>query len=84
MKSKPMVHINTIVGQFLKCVPKSEVNRLTDTHHIDQRFRRYSRFDQFVLMLTLKVTGRSSIRDVVEKLRCKPVGSTILAFDSCP
>jgi putative transposase len=64
-----MAHINTIVGQFLKLVPKSEFTRLANLHHVGQKFRRYSRFDQFVLMFTLQVTGRSSIRDVVENLK---------------
>lgn len=64
-----MAHLNTIVAQFLKMVPKSEFNRLADTYHIGQKFRRFSRFDQFILMLTLQVTGRSSIRDVVENLK---------------
>lgn len=64
-----MSHTNTVLAQFLKLVPKSEFKRLADSHHIGQKFRRYSRFDQFVLMLTLQVTGRSSIRDVIENLK---------------
>jgi len=64
-----MAHINTIVGQFLKLVPKSEFTRLANLHLVGQKFRSYSRFDQFVLMLTLQVTGRSSIRGVVENLK---------------
>jgi putative transposase len=64
-----MAYVNTVLSQFLKLVPKSEFNRLANTHHKGQRFRRYSRFDQFVLLLTLQVTGRSSIRDVVENFK---------------
>jgi len=64
-----MAHINTIVGKSLKLAPKSELTRLANLHHTGQKFRRYSRFDQFVLMLTLQVSGRSSIRDVVENLK---------------
>ena len=68
-KSKPMAHVNTIVAQFLKLVSKSEFDRLARTHHTGQKFRKFSRFDQFVLLLTLQVTGRSSIRDVIENLK---------------
>lgn len=64
-----MANVNTVLTQFLKLIPKSEFNRLAEVHHNGQKFRRYSRFDQFVLMLTLQVTGRSSIRDVVENFK---------------
>lgn len=64
-----MAYVNTVLTQILKLVPKSEFSRLADTHHKGQKFRGCSRFDQFVLMLTLQVTGRSSIRDVVENFK---------------
>ena len=64
-----MTHVNTVLTQFLKLIPKYEFNQLADTHHVGQKFRRFSRFDQFVFMLTLQVTGRSSIRDVVENFK---------------
>jgi len=38
---------------------------LAEAHHKGQKFRRFKRIDQFVLLLTLQVTGRTSIRDIV-------------------
>lgn len=64
-----MTYVNTVLTQFLKLVPKSEFARLAHNHHAGQKFRKHSRFDQFVLLLTLQVTGRSSIRDVVENFK---------------
>lgn len=64
-----MAYVNTVLTQFLKLVPKSSFDRLANDHHCGQKFRLYSRFDQFVLMLTLQITGRSSIRDVVENFK---------------
>lgn len=55
----------TVVAQFLKLISKFEFKKLADEHHQGQKFRRFTRFDQFVLLLTLQVTGRTSIRDVV-------------------
>lgn len=61
-----MRNSNTVLSQFLKLVSRYEFNKLAEEHHKGQKFRRYQRFDQFVLLLTLQVTGRSSIRDVVD------------------
>ena len=66
-----MAHTNTIVAQFLKLVSRAEFNRLAKKHHSGQKFRKFTRFDQFVLLLTLQVTGRSSIRDVVENVKAQ-------------
>ena len=60
-----MRNSNTILSQFLKLVTRHEFNKLAEEHHTGQPLRRYRRFDQFVLLLTLQITGRSSIRDVV-------------------
>jgi putative transposase len=60
-----MKNSTTVLSQFLKLVSRYEFNKLAEEHHKGQKFRRYHRFDQFVLLLTLQVTGRSSIRDAV-------------------
>lgn len=66
-----MAHLNTIVAQFLKLVPKSDFDQLTKKHHAGQPFRKFTRFDQFVQLLTLQITGRTSIRDVVENMKAQ-------------
>lgn len=64
-----MSHRNTVIAQFLKLIPKHEFTKLANEHHSGQKFRKFTRFDQFVLLLTLQVTGRNSIRDVIENLK---------------
>ena len=71
--SKPMSHSSTVLSQFLKMISKSEFHSLAERYHVGQRFRVYSRFDQFVMLLTLQITGRSSIRDVVANTKVQMV-----------
>ena len=60
-----MQNSTTVVAQFLKMISRSEFNKLAGEYHHGQKFRRFNRIDQFILLLTLQVTGRCSIRDVV-------------------
>ena len=66
-----MSHRNTVIAQFLKLVPKPEFLKLAKEHHNGQKFRKFTRFDQFVVLFTLQMTGRSSIRDVIENLKAQ-------------
>lgn len=61
----------TVVEQFLKLISRAEFNKLADEHHQGQKFRRFKRIDQFMLLLTLQITGRSSIRDVVSNAKAQ-------------
>ncbi|NRA22874.1 MAG: IS4 family transposase [Oleispira sp.] len=64
-----MSHRNTVLAQFLKLVPKHEFTKLAQEHHNGQKFRKFTRFDQFIVLFTLQITGRNSIRDVIENLK---------------
>ena len=64
-----MSHRNTVLAQFLKLVPKHEFTKLAQEHHDGQKFRKFTRFDQFIVLFTLQITGRNSIRDVIENLK---------------
>lgn len=64
-----MSHRNTVLSQFLKLVPKYEFLKLAKEHHNGQKFRKFTRFDQFIVLFTLQVTGRNSIRDVIENVK---------------
>ena len=66
-----MSHRNTVINQFLKLMPRAEFSKLAASYHNGQRFRKFTRYDQFVLLLTLQVTGRTSIRDVVGNLKAQ-------------
>ena len=66
-----MSYRNTVISQFLKLIPRAEFSKLAKKHHNGQKFRKFTRFDQFIILFTLQVTGRNSIRDVVENLKAQ-------------
>jgi len=63
-----MAHCNTIFSQILKLVPRHEFESLANRHHSGRMFRTASRWSQFVTMSLAQLTGRSSLRDVVENV----------------
>ena len=78
-----MAHCNTIFAQMLKIVPRHEFETLARQHHRGRAFRKASRWSQFVTMVMGQLTGRKSLRDVVENLsaqahRLYPLGSARL------
>ncbi len=63
-----MAHCNTVLSQILKLVPRHEIETLAKQHHSGRSFRTASRWSQFVTMLTGQLTGRNSLRDIVENM----------------
>lgn len=63
-----MAHCNTILSQILKLVPRHEFERLANQHHKGRAFRTTSRWSQFVTMSIGQLSGRQSLRDVVENV----------------
>ena len=63
-----MAHCNTILSQILKLVPRHEFERLANRHHSGRSFRSASRWSQFVTMSMGQLSGRRSLRDVVENM----------------
>ena len=63
-----MAHCNTIFSQILKLVPRHEFESLANKHHRGRMFRTASRWSQFVTMSLAQLTGRRSLRDVVENM----------------
>jgi putative transposase len=53
---------------MLRLVPRHEFETLARAHHRGQRLRRFSRWGQWVAMLTAQLTRRASLRDVVAAL----------------
>ena len=79
-----MAHCNTILSQILKLVPRHEFERLAEQHHSGRAFRTASRWSQFVVMCIAQLSGRRSLRDVVENVsaqehRLYHLGSTKLS-----
>ena len=61
-----MAHHNTVFSQLLKLVPRHEFEGLARRHHRGRRFRKTSRWSQFVAMAMGQLSGRHSLRDVVQ------------------
>lgn len=85
-----MAHCSTVLSQIVRLFPRHEFQTLARNHHIGQKFRSFSRWSQFVAMLTAQLTGRSSLRDVAdnfaaqaEKLYHLGVKTFPLCQDSC-
>ena len=63
-----MSHHNTVFSQLLKLVPRHEFETLANQHHTGRSFRTSSRWAQFVTMAMAQLSGRNSLRDIVENM----------------
>ncbi len=63
-----MAHCNTILNQILKIVPRHEFEGLAKEHHSGRSFRTASRWSQFVSLSMAQLSGRHSLRDIVENI----------------
>ena len=63
-----MAHCNTIFSQILKLIPRHEFEALAKQHHSGRSFKRASRWSQFVSLSMAQLSGRNSLRDIVENL----------------
>ena len=79
-----MAHCNTILSQILKLVPRHEFETLAKHHHSGRAFRKASRWSQFVSLTMAQLSGRNSLRDIVDNIsaqthRLYHLGSTKLS-----
>lgn len=79
-----MSHNNTVISQLLKMLPRHDFDKLAKEHHAGRSFRKASRWSQFVTMMIAQLSGRSSLRDIVENIsaqehRLYHLGSTKLS-----
>ena len=63
-----MAHHNTVFSQLLKLIPRHEFEILANKHHSGRSFRTASRWSQFVTMAMAQLSGRNSLRDIVENI----------------
>ena len=59
-----MDHTNTVLAQLLQLIPRHEFQPLAKEHHLGQKLRKISRWDQFVALMMAQLTGRQSLRDI--------------------
>lgn len=63
-----MAHCNTIFSQLLKLIPRHEFETLAKQHHSGRSFRTASRWGQFVTLMMGQLSGRNSLRDLVDSI----------------
>jgi len=61
-------HHNTVFSQLLKLIPRHEFETLAKQHHRGRSFRTATRWSQLVTMAMGQLSGRSSLRDIVENM----------------
>ncbi len=79
-----MAHNNTVFSQLLKLVSRHEFESLAKQHHSGRSFRKASRWSQFVTLMMAQLSGRNSLRDIIENMaaqkhRLYHLGSTMLS-----
>ena len=63
-----MSHNNTVFSQLLKLLPRHEFESLSKQHHSGRSFRTATRWSQFITMAMGQLSGRNSLRDIVESM----------------
>ena len=63
-----MAHNNTVFLQLLKLIPRHEFESLAKQHHSGRSFRTATRWSQFVTMAMAQLSGRNSLRDIIENM----------------
>lgn len=84
-----MSHSNTAFHQLLKPLSRHEFEAEAKKHHVGQKLRSASRWDQFVGMAMSQLSGRQSLRDIQSNLEsqqhklyhlgAKPIARSTLA-----
>ena len=79
-----LTHYNTVFSQLLKYIPRHEFETLANQHHSGRTFRTASRWSQFVTLVMAQLSGRNSLRDIVDNItaqihRLYHLGSTKLS-----
>ena len=66
-----MAHYNTILSQITALIPRHVFDTHADIHHSGQKFRSFDRWSQFMAMLIGQLSGRKSLRDIVDNLKAQ-------------
>jgi len=64
-----VAHCNTILNQVVRFFKRHEFEALAHKHHNGRKFRSFNRWSQFTSMLVAQLSGRKSLRDIVENLK---------------
>jgi len=64
-------HQNTVFHELIKPVVRQDFEQLAKVHHVGQKFRAASRWDQFIAILMSQFSCRQSLRDIQFNLECQ-------------
>ena len=68
-----MKYHNTVLNQLLKFLPRHRFQNVVDRHKGDHRTRLLNCWDQLVALLFCQLSGRQSLRDLVDSFNSKSV-----------
>ena len=63
-----MAHSNTVLNQVVAFFKRHEFESLARKHHVGGSFRSFNRWTQFMALLVGQLSGRKTLRDLVENL----------------
>ena len=63
-----MAHNNTVLNQVVSFFKRHEFESLARKYHVGGSFRSFNRWTQFVALLVGQLSGRKTLRDLVENL----------------
>ncbi len=79
-----MSHQNTVFHELIKPVVRQDFEQLAKVHHVGQKFRAASRWDQFIAILMSQFSCRQSLRDIQSNLECQQEKLSHLGAKSIP
>ena len=69
IRTQVLSYQNSVFHQLIKPIVRQDFERLAQKHHIGQKFRSASRWDQFIALLMSQLTCRQSLRDIQSNLK---------------
>jgi len=66
-----MAHNNTLFHSMLSFIPRHQFDALENEHGTGRKSRHFSRWNQFVHLMFMQLTGRSSLRDGIQSMNSR-------------
>ena len=66
-----MAHNNTIFNSMLNFIPRHQFSALEKHHSTGRKSRTFSRWNQFVHLMFMQLTGRASLRDGIQSMNSR-------------
>ncbi len=83
-KIQVLSHQNTVFHELIKPVVRQDFEQLAKVHHVGQKFRAASRWNQFIAILMSQFSCRQSLRDIQSNLECQQEKLSHLGAKSIP